>query len=155
MLHAGRSTQMFGPDVLVAGIGRMRRERRRGFSRPVRPYHGELNCRRCALSRCWLRPVQNMWFHLIWLAPCGVSLAPRKAGALFLLCGRPHRGAGWHDGDPVGCAGPINIGNPQEFTIRELAELIIEMTRTKSELALSPCRQMTRDNGSLTSRRRS
>jgi UDP-glucuronate decarboxylase len=30
--------------------------------------------------------------------------------------------------------GPINVGNPREFTIRELAELIIEMTGTKSEL---------------------
>ncbi|MGZ3475319.1 MAG: NAD-dependent epimerase/dehydratase family protein, partial [Polyangiales bacterium] len=29
--------------------------------------------------------------------------------------------------------GPINIGNPHEFTVRELAELVREMTGTKSE----------------------
>lgn len=31
-------------------------------------------------------------------------------------------------------AGPINLGNPNEFTIRELAETVIEMTGSKSEL---------------------
>ena len=30
--------------------------------------------------------------------------------------------------------GPINIGNPNEFTIRELAELVIEFTGTQSRL---------------------
>ena len=30
--------------------------------------------------------------------------------------------------------GPINIGNPREFTVLELAELIIEMTATKSKV---------------------
>ena len=30
--------------------------------------------------------------------------------------------------------GPINIGNPNEFAIRELAELIIKITDTKSRL---------------------
>ena len=30
--------------------------------------------------------------------------------------------------------GPVNIGNPYEFTIKELAEVIIEMTGAKSEL---------------------
>jgi UDP-glucuronate decarboxylase len=30
--------------------------------------------------------------------------------------------------------GPINIGNPGEFTVRELADLVREMTQTKSEL---------------------
>src|ERR1700759_1929854 len=34
--------------------------------------------------------------------------------------------------------GPINIGNPNEFTIRELAELIIEMTGTKSKIRFEP-----------------
>ena len=34
--------------------------------------------------------------------------------------------------------GPINIGNPREFTIRELAELIIEMTGAKSRLRFEP-----------------
>jgi UDP-glucuronate decarboxylase len=30
--------------------------------------------------------------------------------------------------------GPVNIGNPDEFTIRQLAEKVIEMTGSKSEL---------------------
>jgi UDP-glucuronate decarboxylase len=34
--------------------------------------------------------------------------------------------------------GPINIGNPHEFTIRELAELVIEMTGTKSKIRFEP-----------------
>jgi UDP-glucuronate decarboxylase len=34
--------------------------------------------------------------------------------------------------------GPINIGNPHEFTIRELAELVIQMTGTKSKLRFEP-----------------
>ena len=34
--------------------------------------------------------------------------------------------------------GPINIGNPTEFTIRQLAELVIELTGSKSRLAFQP-----------------
>lgn len=34
--------------------------------------------------------------------------------------------------------GPINIGNPNEFTIRQLAELVIEMTGARSALVLKP-----------------
>ena len=34
--------------------------------------------------------------------------------------------------------GPINIGNPGEFTIKELAELVIELTGSKSELVFLP-----------------
>ena len=34
--------------------------------------------------------------------------------------------------------GPVNIGNPNEFTIKELAEKIIEMTNTKSKLIFKP-----------------
>ena len=30
--------------------------------------------------------------------------------------------------------GPVNIGNPNEFTIKELAEKIIEMTQSNSKL---------------------
>ena len=33
-----------------------------------------------------------------------------------------------------GFTGPMNIGNPDEFTILELAELILELTNSKSEL---------------------
>ena len=39
---------------------------------------------------------------------------------------------------PSDVTGPINIGNPREFTIRELAELIIEMTGAKSKLRFEP-----------------
>ncbi len=39
---------------------------------------------------------------------------------------------------PSDVTGPINIGNPHEFTIRELAELIIEMTGTKSKIHFEP-----------------
>jgi UDP-glucuronate decarboxylase len=34
--------------------------------------------------------------------------------------------------------GPVNLGNPREFTIRELAELTIELTGSRSRLAFSP-----------------
>ena len=34
--------------------------------------------------------------------------------------------------------GPINLGNPQEFTIRELAEKVVELTGSKSELIYKP-----------------
>jgi UDP-glucuronate decarboxylase len=34
--------------------------------------------------------------------------------------------------------GPINIGNPNEFTIRQLAELVIELTGAKSKLTFQP-----------------
>ncbi|MEL6830511.1 MAG: UDP-glucuronic acid decarboxylase family protein [Pseudomonadota bacterium] len=37
--------------------------------------------------------------------------------------------------------GPINLGNPGEFTIRELAELVIELTGSKSQLAYKPLPQ--------------
>ena len=30
--------------------------------------------------------------------------------------------------------GPINLGNPNEFTIRELAEAVVEQTGSKSKL---------------------
>ena len=33
---------------------------------------------------------------------------------------------------PAGFAGPVNLGNPDEFTIRQLAEIVIEMTGSKS-----------------------
>ena len=37
--------------------------------------------------------------------------------------------------------GPVNLGNPVEFTIKELAEKIIEMTNSKSKLSLNPLPQ--------------
>lgn len=37
--------------------------------------------------------------------------------------------------------GPINVGNPGEFTIRQLAELVIELTGTKAKLVELPLPQ--------------
>jgi UDP-glucuronate decarboxylase len=34
--------------------------------------------------------------------------------------------------------GPVNVGNPDEFTIRELAELVIELTGSKSKIVERP-----------------
>lgn len=39
---------------------------------------------------------------------------------------------------PVGPAGPVNLGNPHEFTMRELAEVVIEMTGSSSEIITKP-----------------
>lgn len=39
---------------------------------------------------------------------------------------------------PEGVTGPINLGNSTEFTIRELAEAVIELTGSKSELLFLP-----------------
>jgi len=38
----------------------------------------------------------------------------------------------------AGITGPINLGNPQEFTIRELAETIVRMTGSRSSIAHGP-----------------
>jgi UDP-glucuronate decarboxylase len=35
---------------------------------------------------------------------------------------------------PDDCVGPINIGNPDEFTILELAKQVIELTGSKSKV---------------------
>ena len=40
-----------------------------------------------------------------------------------------------------GFVGPVNLGNPHEFTIKELAELVVEMTGTKSKLIYCPLPQ--------------
>jgi nucleoside-diphosphate-sugar epimerase len=34
--------------------------------------------------------------------------------------------------------GPVNIGNPNEFTIRELADMVIDLTESKSEIVSLP-----------------
>ncbi|MBE0653268.1 MAG: SDR family oxidoreductase [Bacteroidales bacterium] len=39
---------------------------------------------------------------------------------------------------PDEITGPVNLGNPGEFTIRELAEIILRMTGSRSELTFSP-----------------
>jgi len=42
---------------------------------------------------------------------------------------------------PKGFTGPVNLGNPVEFTILELADMVIEMTASKSELVRKPLPQ--------------
>jgi UDP-glucuronate decarboxylase len=42
---------------------------------------------------------------------------------------------------PSTLTGPINIGNPGEFTIRQLAEIVIEMTGSSSEIIQMPLPQ--------------
>ena len=39
---------------------------------------------------------------------------------------------------PKGFTGPVNIGNPNEFTIRELAENVIRLTGSKSKIVKMP-----------------
>jgi UDP-glucuronate decarboxylase len=39
-------------------------------------------------------------------------------------------------GDEV--TGPVNVGNPVEFTIRQLAELVIRLTGSKSKIIFEP-----------------
>ena len=39
---------------------------------------------------------------------------------------------------PDDCIEPINLGNPDEFTILELAQLVIELTGSKSKLIYKP-----------------
>jgi UDP-glucuronate decarboxylase len=39
---------------------------------------------------------------------------------------------------PAEVTGPINLGNPNEFTIKELAEAVIELTGSKSKLVFLP-----------------
>lgn len=42
---------------------------------------------------------------------------------------------------PVDFTGPLNLGNPAEFTILELAERIVELTGSKSKIIFSPLPQ--------------
>jgi UDP-glucuronate decarboxylase len=39
---------------------------------------------------------------------------------------------------PVELTGPVNLGNPKEFSVRELAEKIIQMTGTRSRIEMRP-----------------
>jgi UDP-glucuronate decarboxylase len=39
---------------------------------------------------------------------------------------------------PEDFIGPVNIGNPRESTIRELAEMVLQLTGSKSELVFMP-----------------
>lgn len=37
-------------------------------------------------------------------------------------------------GSPVGFTGPVNLGNPREFTIKDLAEKVLELTGSESKI---------------------
>ena len=39
------------------------------------------------------------------------------------------------------CPGPINLGNPGEFTIRELAEKVVELINSRSQITYQPARE--------------
>ena len=39
---------------------------------------------------------------------------------------------------PPGFTGPVNLGNPDEFTIGELAEIVIDMTGSRSKIVRTP-----------------
>ena len=39
---------------------------------------------------------------------------------------------------PAGFTGPVNLGNPAEFTIRELAEKVLDLTGSRSRLVTNP-----------------
>jgi UDP-glucuronate decarboxylase len=41
-------------------------------------------------------------------------------------------------GTPEGVTGPVNLGNPDEFTILELAEMVVELTGSRSEIRFEP-----------------
>ena len=71
--------------------------------------------------------------------PADHHLWRRTADALLLLCRRSHRRLRRADGfAPTHVTGPINIGNPTEFTIRQLAELVIDLTGSRSPLVFEP-----------------
>jgi len=42
---------------------------------------------------------------------------------------------------PNGFTGPVNIGNPGEFTMLELAEKVLRLTGSKSKLTFQPLPQ--------------
>jgi UDP-glucuronate decarboxylase len=47
----------------------------------------------------------------------------------------------WRLMNTEGLTGPVNIGNPNEFTIRELAEMVISLTGSRSEIVRLPLPQ--------------
>ena len=57
---------------------------------------------------------------------------------IVLLPRRPGRRHHPHDERARRLHRPVNLGNPGEFTIRELAELVIELTGSKSKLVHEP-----------------
>jgi UDP-glucuronate decarboxylase len=56
----------------------------------------------------------------------------------FCYCDDLIRGMIAMMGTPDEITGPINLGNPHEFTIKQLAELVIELTGAKSKIIYEP-----------------
>ena len=50
---------------------------------------------------------------------------------------------------PDDFTGPVNLGNPVEFSILQLAEKVIDMTGLKSKIVFKHCLLMTQSKGSL------
>ena len=48
---------------------------------------------------------------------------------------------------PDDFTGPVNIGNPNEFSILELAKKVIELTGSKSKIIFKPCLLYTSSSG--------
>ena len=74
-----------------------------------------------------------------------------SADALVLLRGRPGRRPHSADEHERGFVGPVNLGNPDEFTIRELAELVIELTGSKSKMVYAVARRRSPHDDAPTS----
>ena len=53
---------------------------------------------------------------------------------------------------PAEVSGPVNLGNPGEFTMLELAQEVLRLTGSESDLRYSPCPPTTLVNASPTSR---
>ncbi len=52
---------------------------------------------------------------------------------------------------PDDLAGPVNLGNPGEFTMIELAEAVRDLTGSSSSSSTSPCRRTTPSSANRTS----
>ena len=72
--------------------------------------------------------------------------------AILLLCRRSDRWACTADEHGPTVTGPINLGNPDEFTIRELAEIVVELTGASRSSPTCRSRKTTRYAGNRTSR---
>jgi hypothetical protein len=55
---------------------------------------------------------------------------------------------------PLELTGPVNLGNPREFTVRQLAEMVIRLTGSRSKIEFRPLPTDDPNSASLTSLRR-
>ena len=47
----------------------------------------------------------------------------------------------FNGGSPTGLTGPVNVGNPNEFTMLQLAESVLNLTQSRSKLIFMPLPQ--------------